>query len=100
MDGRADAPAVSGAGCGCIAAASIPVRMDTIPRAVIPIAAVRRGIGGNVLAGVLSGPAEGFFDRIRPYGMFILYGLLLSGILWQIVDPVQFAILRILGLVS
>lgn len=56
--------------------------------------------GGNVLAGVLSGPAAAFFDRIRPYGMFILYGLLLSGILWKIVNPVELAILRALGLVS
>jgi hypothetical protein len=35
---------------------------------------------------------------MRPYGMFILYGLLLSGILWRIVDPIQIAILQMLGL--
>jgi Zn-dependent protease len=54
--------------------------------------------GGNVLAGLLPGQAAEVFARIRPFGMFILYGLLLSGILWQIVDPVRFAILRALGL--
>ena len=56
--------------------------------------------GGNVLAGLLSGHAAALFNRIRPYGMFILYGLLLSGILWQIVTPVENAILRVLGLSS
>ncbi len=54
--------------------------------------------GGNVLAGLLTGQAAEFLNRIRPYGIFILYGLLLSGILWQIVDPIQFAILQMLGL--
>lgn len=53
--------------------------------------------GGNVLAGLLPGQAAEVFNRLRPFGMFILYGLLLSGILWQIVDPVRFAILRGLG---
>jgi Zn-dependent protease len=54
--------------------------------------------GGNVLAGLLRGQAAAMLNRIRPYGIFILYGLLLSGILWQIVDPIQFAILQLLGL--
>jgi Zn-dependent protease len=56
--------------------------------------------GGNVLFGLLRGRAGEMFDRIRPYGMFILYGLLLSGILWQILDPIRFAIFRALGLTS
>lgn len=50
--------------------------------------------GGNVLSGMLSGGASELFHKIRPYGMFILYGLLLSGVLWQIVGPVQDVILR------
>jgi Zn-dependent protease len=54
--------------------------------------------GGNVLAGLVGGRGAQVLDRIRPYGIFILYGLLLSGILWQIVDPIQFAILQMLGL--
>jgi Zn-dependent protease len=45
--------------------------------------------GGNVLAGLLPGKGHEIFDRIRPYGFLIIYGLLLSGILWQIVDPIQ-----------
>src|SRR5687768_15106499 len=45
--------------------------------------------GGNVLAGLLPGKGHEILDLIRPYGFLILYGLLLSGILWQIVDPIQ-----------
>ena len=54
--------------------------------------------GGNVLSGLLRGEVAAMFNRVRPFGMFILYGLLLSGLLWQIVDPVQGVILR--GLLS
>ena len=43
--------------------------------------------GGNVLSGLLSGSAADAFDRIRPYGFLILYGLLFSGVLWTIVTP-------------
>ena len=48
--------------------------------------------GGNVLAGLLRGRAYDVFDSVRPYGFLILYGLLLSGILFRIVAPVQDAI--------
>jgi Zn-dependent protease len=44
--------------------------------------------GGNVLAGLLSGPLADAFDRLRPYGFFILYGLMLSGALGTIAWPV------------
>jgi Zn-dependent protease len=43
--------------------------------------------GGNVLSGLLRGPAADIFDRVRPYGFLILYGLLFSGVLWTIVTP-------------
>jgi Zn-dependent protease len=52
--------------------------------------------GGNVLMGLLRGRASELFNRMRPFGMIILYALLISGILWQIVEPVQDAILRTL----
>ena len=52
--------------------------------------------GGNVLMGLLRGQASELYNQIRPYGMLILYGLLLSGLLWRIVGPVQDAILRTL----
>ena len=43
--------------------------------------------GGNVLSGLLTGSMAETFDRLRPYGFLILYGLMLSGILWTIVSP-------------
>jgi Zn-dependent protease len=43
--------------------------------------------GGNVLAGVLHGRAAEAFDRMRPYGFIILYGLMLSGVLARIIVP-------------
>jgi Zn-dependent protease len=56
--------------------------------------------GGNVLSGLLHGQAAAFFNSMRPYGMLILYGLLLTGILWRIVTPIEIAIFRGLGLTS
>jgi Zn-dependent protease len=50
--------------------------------------------GGNVLSGLLTGPAAAAFDKLRPYGFLILYGLLLTGVLWALVDPVQTVVLR------
>jgi Zn-dependent protease len=52
--------------------------------------------GGNVLAGLLRGSAANLFETIRPYGFLILYGLMFSGILWQLVFPPARAILSIL----
>ena len=43
--------------------------------------------GGNVLAGLLTGPAAATFDRLRPYGFVILYGLMLTGWLTTIISP-------------
>jgi Zn-dependent protease len=43
--------------------------------------------GGNVLAGLVRGSVAELLDRIRPYGFIVLYGLMFSGILWQIVSP-------------
>jgi Zn-dependent protease len=50
--------------------------------------------GGNVLSGVLTGPAAAAFDKLRPYGFLILYGLLLTGLLWALIDPVHTVVLR------
>ena len=52
--------------------------------------------GGNVLSGLLRGRASELFNNLRPFGMFILYGLLISGVLWRIVEPIQDSILRTL----
>jgi Zn-dependent protease len=43
--------------------------------------------GGNVLSGLLHGQAARAFDSLRGYGFIILYALLLSGILWRLVEP-------------
>lgn len=43
--------------------------------------------GGNVLSGLLSGPMADAFDRLRPYGFVILYGLMFTGALWTIISP-------------
>lgn len=52
--------------------------------------------GGNVLAGLVSGPAAETLDRLRPYGIFIIYGLMLTGVLWMVINPIASALLRIL----
>ena len=44
--------------------------------------------GGNVLAGLLQGPVADAYDRLRPYGFIILYGLLLSGAFGVLVYPI------------
>jgi Zn-dependent protease len=43
--------------------------------------------GGNVLAGVLRGPVADMYDRLRPYGFMILYGLMFTGVLTMIILP-------------
>ena len=44
--------------------------------------------GGRVVSGLLPPRAAMSFDRIEPFGMIIIVGLLVSGLLWQIVGPV------------
>ncbi len=52
--------------------------------------------GGNVLSGLLQGPAAETFDRLRPYGFLILYGLMLTGLLTAIITPPARLLLGIL----
>jgi Zn-dependent protease len=52
--------------------------------------------GGNVLSGLLTGPAAESFDRVRPYGIFIIYGLMLTGILWMVINPIATTLFRML----
>jgi Zn-dependent protease len=44
--------------------------------------------GGNVLAGLVSGPIADALDRIRPYGILILYALMFMGVFSRVVFPV------------
>jgi Zn-dependent protease len=43
--------------------------------------------GGNVVAGLLRGPVAEMYDRLRPYGFIILYGLMFTGFLTTIISP-------------
>lgn len=43
--------------------------------------------GGNVVAGLLKGPVADMYERLRPYGFIILYGLMFSGVLATIISP-------------
>jgi Zn-dependent protease len=43
--------------------------------------------GGNVLAGLLPIPLARQYDRLRPWGFLLLYGLMLTGTLGAIVVP-------------
>ena len=43
--------------------------------------------GGNVLSGLLTGSMADTFDRLRPYGFLIVYGLMLTGMLTTIISP-------------
>ena len=52
--------------------------------------------GGNVLAGLLQGSAAESFDRIRPYGFLIIYGLMLTGVLWSVLGPIQETLISVL----
>jgi Zn-dependent protease len=45
--------------------------------------------GGNVLAGMVPESVALTVDRLRPYGMFILYGLMLSGVFTAIFRPIS-----------
>jgi Zn-dependent protease len=45
--------------------------------------------GGNVLAGLLHGRAYDLFDRLRPFGIIILYAILLTGVFSRVVLPLQ-----------
>ena len=50
--------------------------------------------GGNVLAGLLQGPIADAFEKLRPYGFLLLYGLLLTGVFSMVVLPVADRLMR------
>ena len=52
--------------------------------------------GGNVLAGLVSGPIAEALDRMRPYGIFILYGLMFLGVFSAVVYPLAFSLMELL----
>jgi Zn-dependent protease len=50
--------------------------------------------GGNVLGGLLPEHMADQFDRLRPWGFLILYGLMFTGLLWVIIAPPAGILLR------
>ncbi len=58
--------------------------------------------GSRVVAGLLPGPWAWQYNRIEPYGLFILLGLMLAGILGKVLSPpvmlIQTGLYRLLGL--
>jgi Zn-dependent protease len=48
--------------------------------------------GGNVLAGLVSGPIADALDRARPYGIVILYALMFVGVFSRFIFPVVLAL--------
>lgn len=52
--------------------------------------------GGNVLAGFVPEPVARLIDLVRPWGFIILLLLLASGLLWQVIAPVQSVVFRFL----
>lgn len=54
--------------------------------------------GGNVLAGVLPASFAVRYEAIRPYGVFLLYALMLSGVLWTVIGPPYLFLMRLLSL--
>jgi Zn-dependent protease len=50
--------------------------------------------GGNILAGLVSERAAQTLDRVRPYGIILLYALILTGLLGEIVRVVLRVLVR------
>jgi Zn-dependent protease len=46
--------------------------------------------GGRVLRGVVTEPVGEILDRVEPFGLIILVGLLWSGALWVVLQPMYF----------
>jgi Zn-dependent protease len=54
--------------------------------------------GGNVLASLLPPTLSYKFEQVRPYGIFVLYALLLTGALRLIIGPPLGFLVRLLQL--
>ncbi len=51
--------------------------------------------GGRVATGLLPGPWAWQLSRLEPYGFFIIIGLLMTGALWFILDPIRMVVTRL-----
>ena len=52
--------------------------------------------GGNVLIGVLPHAGARMVEQLRPYGFIILYALMLTGILADVLGPIPIGVTRFL----
>ncbi|MDT8404778.1 site-2 protease family protein [Sulfuriflexus sp.] len=52
--------------------------------------------GGRLASSLLPPRLSRIFDRVEPYGLFILLALLLSGVLWQVIGPVVNSIMLLI----
>jgi Zn-dependent protease len=50
--------------------------------------------GGNILIGIVPHEVAGWIDRLRPYGILVLYVLMLSGLLSRVMIPLQGSIVN------
>ena len=48
--------------------------------------------GGRVAVGLLPGPWAWRLSRVEPFGFFILIGLMITGVLWSIINPLLRAV--------
>ena len=77
-------------GLGMSASLAAPLQMAVyvnVLLAVFNMVPVPPLDGGNVLSGLLTGPMADAFDRVRPFGFLLLYGLMLTGLLYTIISP-------------
>jgi Zn-dependent protease len=54
--------------------------------------------GGNVLIGLLPANSARLVEQLRPYGIFVLYALMLTGVLGTLLGPVASYLLYLLGI--
>jgi Zn-dependent protease len=54
--------------------------------------------GGNILGGLLRGRLSQGYEALRPWGVFLLYALMLSGALTYIIGPPYYLLARLLTL--
>ena len=55
--------------------------------------------GGRILAGLLPGPLSYKYSRLEPYGLFIVLGLAIAGVLGFILSPLYRITYQALGAV-